>query len=127
MPYHGIMNSPLLSPLNEIPEYNFKTGLNIEIPMAFTKIVFGFDQAMVINDRSGSSLYSDDPYYFQERMYSRVPFTLLKISQIGDLVWAPEAAIRTNVSVSGITHNDLRGPEVSWGHSLSLGRVNWIA
>jgi len=113
-------------PLNEKPEYNFKTGLNIEIPIAFTKIVFGFDQALIINDRNATALYLDDPYYFQERMYSRIPITLVKFSQIGDLVWAPETAIRTNLAVGGIHHSDLQGPEVTWGHSLSLGRVNWF-
>jgi hypothetical protein len=113
-------------PMNEIPEYNFKTGLTIEIPIKITNIVFGFDQSVIINDRNDSGLYLDNPYYFQEAFSSSIPFTLFKLGQMGDLVWAPGASIKTNIAVNGMQYDALKGPELSWGHSLSLGRVNWF-
>jgi len=114
-------------PLNEKPELDFTTGLKIEIPFTFTKVIFGFDQSLNINDRNSNKvLYEDDPYYFQEKLYSYIPFTLVTFSQIGDLVWTPDASVYTNLSATGMHNDDLKAPVIAWGHSLSLGRVNWF-
>ena len=120
-------------PEGVVPQFNIGTGVSIDVPVAFTKIVFGLDNKLVVNDRhdvktngvTESVLYKEDPFYVKETFSAAIPFTLWKFPLYGDLVWKPNSSVSTNIASGGMHDDDLRGTTLIWGHQLSVGRVNW--
>lgn len=109
------------------PLWKLKTGFNIAFPVGWTAVVVGLDQSLVINDRDSDDVYySKDGYYFKNSLYANVPFTLYRFDYFGNLTLTPEASVDFNWAFDGIQNEPLRGPELSWGYSLGIDRVDWI-
>lgn len=112
-------------PQDEIPEFNATTGFDVAIPIGITAITVGIEQSLVINDRSDTEIYSQDPYYFNDKFYMYVPFVLRKFRYMGDLTWTPSASIASAWFLDKIDHSDLKGPSISWAHNMGMARVDW--
>jgi hypothetical protein len=114
-------------PIDEVPEYNISTGLSMEVPISITKIVFGLDQSVAINDRNDDSgeMY-DDRLYFIDAFSASVPFVLYSSSITGNLTLSPFSKWTTNLAFDGIQSDDLKGSTFDWGVKLDIGRVNWV-
>ena len=112
-------------PIGEVPEYTFKMGTDISIPFSIASLVIGLDESLHINDRNSTEMYSDDPVYFATTFQGYMPFVAYTFDFFGDLIWSPYASVTMNLDPDGIDHPDLRGPAYSWGHSVSVGRVDW--
>lgn len=114
-------------PIGQTPEFSVGTGLSVMFPLSFSKLIFAVDQKAVINDRdSDDVLYADDPFYLNEKLSLRLPIVLMDLDRYGNLVWSPDASVGINVAPGGIDAHDLKGTELSFGHSLSMGRVDWV-
>ena len=112
-------------PQDEIPEFNISTGFDVSLPLGLTAVRIGLKQSLAVNDRNSTRIYSDDPYYFKDKLFMDVPFVLRRFEYMGDLSWVPTAAISKNWAFSPIDDSDLKGPELSWGHAFKLGRYDW--
>jgi len=107
--------------------YDFSTGLDLEIPVSFFDVHVGIVQGLEINDRDDDKVfYDDDKIYFSEKLYVNVPITLMRYGTTGEIVWKPEISFSTNWDFNGIQADDLKGPEIVIGQSVSAGRINWI-
>lgn len=118
-------------PQDEVPQFDVTTGMNIAFPIKGidAKVIVGIDQSVTINPRSGDNppiIYKADPYYFNEKLYAKVPFTLYKFDHVGKLTWTPLTQISSNWAFDKIDNSDLQGPVATIGHSLDIGRVDWF-
>ena len=91
---------------------------------------FGVSQAVKYNP--DYQIYGD-ALYLTESAYVNFPITLAKMEKWGDIVWVPAASLSWNWDPTdittrwdGISYTDLKGPDITIGHSLSMGRVDWI-
>ncbi len=121
------ITSTLKIPVGEDPEYKLSTGIDITYPLPFADMHFGVVQSLSINARdSDKQLYEDDRLFFTEKVYANLPIELYKHRYFGEVYWTPEVSVSANWSPEGITANDLKGPDLVIGHSLSMGRVDWV-
>ena len=75
----------------------------------------------------------NDIFYLKDSIGFSLPIKLATIENIGSLTWTPNFTFTTNwdfdifsgVENGGIKNPDLFGPTISFGHSISTGRVNW--
>lgn len=116
--------------VDENPEINISSGLNIAIPIGITSITFGARQSLVLNDRDTSTtpavIYTEDPTYFNDTFYTSLSVPLYNFGYPGSLTWTPSASISTNWALNrAIYHANLRSPVITWGHSFGIGRVDW--
>ncbi len=110
----------------EIPQFDFSTGVDITIPYKYSNLVLGVEQSMTINDRGDDGLYTDDRLYFTDAFSASMPFFLYEFDYFGQLTWSPTVSISQKWAFTGITHPDLFGPSLNWGHSLKIGRFDWV-
>lgn len=109
---------------NKAPNFGFTTGLDFNYPISNSiGLNFGFSQGINYNPT-----YKDDgdAFYFTEKANIGLPFTLAKTNQFGNFIWTPTTAITYYWDINGIKTKDLHSPQISVGHSLSFGKVNWI-
>lgn len=121
------ITSTLKIPVNEDPEYKLSTGIDVTYPLPFADMHFGVVQSLSINARNSDKvLYENDRLFFTEKVYVNVPIELYKLHYFGEVYWTPEVSLSANWSPEGITAKDLQGPDFIIGHSLSMGRVDWV-
>ncbi|HOT63383.1 MAG TPA: hypothetical protein PLU93_11025 [Treponemataceae bacterium] len=114
-------------PEGEVPEFHLGTGLDMAIPTPIADLHVGFTQGVSVNDRdSDDVLYEDDTLYFTETLYVNLPITVHSFDYIGDVVYTPGVNFSANWSPEGLTHEDLKGPDASFGHSVGFSRVDWV-
>lgn len=119
----------IVFPQNDIdkPELNASTGFNIAFPVGITTITVGITQSVVLNNRNeDGQLYSQDSLYLNDKMYAYIPFVLYSLSYLGDITWEPVVSVAGNWSMDGIDTEILKGPVLSLGHSLEVGRFDWL-
>ena len=106
------------------PEWNLKTGLQLELPYNRYSHVWEFDQSF-IKDLDYSE-YDDDTYFTEFFKYS-VPITIKEIDNWGKLTYTPYTSITYNWDFDGIDsqNTDLSSPVLAIGHTLSTSRINW--
>jgi hypothetical protein len=113
--------------------YRNDTGLSVELPVGFTTLKLGFDESLIYNLENSDS---DKPKYgnFQEGPFLRsnpylswkIP-TGVEVGNFGELSYTPRASATFNHEISGYPLADFRTePSLSFGHSLSFGRIDWI-
>ena len=120
------IQSEVTIPFGHPVMFDVSTGLDLEIPVSFFEVHFGIVQSMAINVRDDDKVFYDgDELYFTEKFYINVPITLARYGTTGEIVWKPEVSFETNWDFDGIRNDDLKGPEIVLGHSLSAGRINW--
>lgn len=109
---------------NDIPEWNAKTGLKFVLPTEKLNYTFEIYQSVINN--LDYKVY-DDALYFNNDFKFSVP---IKVAQIGNLcaiTYSPYIDFSLNWDFNEISkdNTDLSSPTLSFGHSLSGGRVNW--
>ena len=75
----------------------------------------------------------NDNYYIKDSVGFSLPINLATIENVGNLTWTPNITFTTNwdfdvfsnTENGGIKNPNLLGPTISFGHSISTGRVNW--
>jgi hypothetical protein len=120
------IESSLIVPFGEVPEFGFKTGIDLALPAGFADVHVGVEQGMSVNARDSNDDLEDDRFYLTERVYANVPYTLHEFDYVGKLEWTPEVSITQNWNADGIKDPDLTGPDFTVKHTLSIGRVDWI-
>lgn len=113
------------------PAFDFTTGVGFSLPIhKLMSLNFGVSQAIKYNP--DYQIYGD-ALYLTESTYVNFPITLAKMEKWGDIVWVPAASLSWNWDPTdittrwdGISYTDLKGPDITIGHSLSMGRVDWI-
>lgn len=106
------------------PEFALSTGFLFSLP---------FDRVS-LNLTVKQGFYRDldyeeygDTMYGQEYAEFAVPVTLAEIQNWGDIDWTPYISGTFNWNKDGIDkeNDDLYGPRLAVGHSISSSRVNW--
>ena len=114
-----------------VPAFDFTTGVGFSMPIhKLMSLIFGFSQA--VKYTPDYHIYGD-ALYLTESAYVNFPVTLAKMEKWEDIVWVPAASLSWNWDPTditarwdGISYTDLKGPDITIGHSLSTGRVDWI-
>ena len=116
-------------PIGEPVDIDFSTTLGYErelIP-ARLELHAGLTQAAYVYPRDNhEELYPDDPYYLSNKLYVKFPVTVLTHSYFGDLLWTPQVSVTGNWAFGSITDDDLRGMFLTFSHSASFGRYDWV-
>lgn len=107
------------------PEFDLNTGLDVAFPLSFADLHLGFVQSIHINDRDDDNEQYVDDLYFSERLYVKLPITLYETDSFGDVVWTPYISFLANWDSDGISSEDLKGPDVSFGQTISVGQIDW--
>jgi hypothetical protein len=113
--------------------YKNTTGISMELPVAFTTAVFGFEEAFIVNeDNTGNSNYKKNRDAAYENYASSALFVSWKIptplaaGPFGYLTYTPKVSGNINYGLGeeiGALH---KGPAATLSHSLGFGRINWI-
>ncbi len=113
-------------PMNEDPEAGITTGLDITHELSFAELHYGIIQGIAFNDRDDDKqIYDQDRTYLTDTVYVNLPIELHRDRYFGEVTWTPEVSLATNWAPDGIDNDDLKGPDLVLGHSLSFGRVDW--
>lgn len=133
---------------------SFDSSFSMDFEVAYTYgdryLSFDFGQSLgfgkSINDYFGINFgvsntfyiapdYKDygDDFYFKDNVYLSLPVKLATIENVGALSWSPNVSFTIKWDLEafkghenfGMNHSDLLGPSLSFGHSISTGRVNW--
>ncbi len=70
----------------------------------------------------------DDAFYFSEIASFSIPVTLVKTESLGSIKWTPSVSATYYWDLNGINtaNEDLYDTTLDFGHSFSLGRVDWF-
>lgn len=107
-------------------------GIGVSVPIAgVTSADFAFNQYYI---QDSEYLETDDSKYFEEEVSVSFPFLLTHIPDFSDLTWTPRIGFDftwdfdafDGLPYYGITEEEIRGPSVSVGHTLSADRINWF-
>lgn len=121
------ISSTLTIPFGDPVMYDFSTGIEMEIPIYHLDLHVGFEQSLSVNDRDSDKVYYEDDWlYFTERLYANIPITLYRYGTTSEIVWRPQIAFSVNWDSDGIQADDLKGPSITVGHTLSAGRIDWM-
>ena len=121
------ISSTLTVPFGDPVIYDFSTGIEMEIPVYHLDLHVGFEQSISVNDRDSDKVYYEEDWlYFTEKLYANIPVTLYRYGTTGEIVWTPQVTFTVNWDSDGIQADDLKGPGITVGHSLSAGRINWV-
>lgn len=118
---------------NESPEWNLETGLKLSKEFSRLSLILGFYQTF---DRDFDYNYSDnsDLTYFGEEIKFETPIELINTQKFGKLKYTPYVDFVYNWDYLGknnsnnginIKNSSLSSPYLTFGQSLSFGRVNW--
>ena len=113
------------------PLFDFTTGATFSMPLhKSVSLSFGFSQAVKYDPDYQTT---HDAFYLTEGASIQVPIILAKTEKRGNLTWTPSSSLSWNWDPTeitarwdGITHSDLKGPDLTVGHGLSFGRIDWI-
>lgn len=118
------------------PEWNFKTGLCLSLPFERQKFSLDFEfYQSFIRDLDYEDKYINKvPYhygdgtYFVENARVSLPVELQEIDGWGKVYYKPYIDFLYNWDFDGIDarNEDLLGPELTVGQTLSTERINWI-
>ncbi|WP_428768061.1 hypothetical protein V1L52_06470 [Treponema sp. HNW] len=116
---------------NPAPHFGYTTGIDFILPLH--KIVsfnFGFSQGIKYNPDYRTD---KDAFYLTENGYISFPVILAKTEKHGNISWTPSASLNYNwdprdlkKSYSGLSRDDLIGPDLNVRHGISVGRTDWV-
>lgn len=112
----------------ETYKFNITSGLGTSLPVNdFLSFDFGTKFGMHRFDRDDDdNIYIGDEMYWNNEFYLNIPITIYDFDYWGKLKYTPNASINVNWDMDKITNEDLKGPSLSFGHSISFGRVDWF-
>ena len=105
-------------------EWDTETGIDVSLPFNRFSLSMGFSQ---FTHRNFSYKEYGDEIYFSERFNLGFPVTIATLSNFTTITYSPSAGITWNWDFDGINpeNDSLSGPEVSFSHSLSNGKITW--
>jgi hypothetical protein len=122
--------------------YKNTSGLTMELPISFTTITFGLQEAFVANEDNATA-YSEefkDPWVQQQENNNRykkfymstalsasweIP-TRFSVGKFGELTYTPKIEERFNYTPGGDVGYLRRGPLTTLSHSLGFSRIDWL-
>lgn len=109
----------------KIPEWYAKTGLKLELPKDDYSYLFEVYQYSI---HDTDYIDFNDEYYFSEEAKFSVPITLAKLDSFGKVIYKPYTSFIFNWDFNHIneTNSDLSSPTFTLGHTLNLGKTDWI-
>lgn len=115
------------------PEWNFQTGLELELPFDRFSLCLDVYQSFIRDldyeddDINGVPIHYGDGTYFTEDAKFSVPIVLQEIQNWGKIYYEPYLQAVYNWDFDGISdkNEDLTGPVLTIGQTLSTSRVNW--
>lgn len=107
------------------PEFNFSTGFTFILP--YQKLSFSLTLTQSIVQNLDYTKYNDELYFTESAVFA-VPVTLQKIDNWGNVTWTPAVSYVFNWDHDGIAPENtaLSSPLLSFQHTISTSRVNWI-
>ncbi len=123
------LDTSVYLPIGEPIDIDFSTTLEYERELIPSRLELhaGIAQEAYVYPRDDyEELYPDDPYYLSNKIYVNLPVTVYTHSYFGDLLWTPELSYTGNWAFGSITDDDLRGIFLTFKHSASFGRYDWI-
>lgn len=122
------------------PEWNLKTGLDLELPFDIFSVKLSLNQSFIRNldyedyDENGVMVHYGDGTYFVEDAKLSVPIILQKVRNWGNIYYTPYISGTYNWDFDGISDlypvyksdDGLLGPSMTIGHTISTERINWI-
>lgn len=108
-----------------VPEYDATTGFTFELPFDTFSLVLDLKQS--IRRNTDYREYGDTVYATSAATLS-LPVTVAQIDNWADVKWTPYTEISVNYDLDGISrdNDDLSSPTLTFGHSVSTGRVDWL-
>lgn len=115
------------------PEWNFKTGLALELPFEKFSVKLDLYQSFIRDldyedeDVNGTMVHYGDGTYFVENAKFSVPLIIQKINEWGNIYYTPYLEATYNWDSDGISdlNEDLMGPVFTIGQTISTSRINW--
>ena len=109
---------------DDMPEWNVKTGLVLSLPFDNYSLVMGVYQKF-INNLDYKSY--DDAVYFSEEFTFSVPISVYQSKRFGTFSYTPYVDTYFYWDFNKISkdNSSLASPVINFGHSFSIGRVDW--
>lgn len=115
------------------PEWNFKTGLALELPFEKFSVKLDLYQSFIRDldyedeNVNGTMVHYGDGTYFVENAKLSVPLVIQKINEWGNIYYTPYLEATHNWDSDGISdlNEDLMGPVFTIGQTISTSRINW--
>lgn len=110
----------------DVPEYDFTTGIAVVVPIGQHKIKFEFSQSIIKN--LDYEKYDDDLYFVEDATIS-VPFSIGYIRNTTEVTYTPSINFTHNWDRNGINKNndDLnQTPMIKPGQTISFSNINWV-
>lgn len=113
------------------PNFHYETGLSLSLPLNQFNLELELSQGVTQDDYYETT---NDKFYFTEKAEVRIPFKVAEIANFGMLYWTPYANFTFNWDISAfhgtnvfdsVIHEDLSGPRLKVGSSISTSRINW--
>ena len=119
---------------NSTPEWKIDSGVTLTKNFNKFSVVTSANQIFARNldyedeDVNGTNVHYGDGTYFGEKIGLSIPITIQEIDNWGKIYYTPFFSGVYYWDFDGINENntDLTSPEISFGQTLSTGRVNWI-
>ncbi len=116
------------------PEWSVDSGLSLTKKfdrfsvVATANQIFARDFDYDEEDVNGKTVYYGDGTYFGEKLGLSIPITIQEIDSWGKIYYTPFFSGVYYWDFDGIDkdNTDLSSPLISFGQTLSTGRVNWI-
>ncbi len=111
---------------NDTPNASFSSGLGMGYTvndiLAFS---LSFTQGISYNR---DYEHFDDAFYFSESAAFAMPIALARTENLGTLSWTPSISTTYYWDFDGINvlNEDLYDTDIVFGHSLSVGRTDWV-
>lgn len=112
-------------------EFDTKTGLSLSIPFNRVSLSLGLYQYVHRNlDYKYEDEENDDDIYLSEQFNIGLPVTIANLSNFTSITYSPSVNVSFNWDFDGINKEkdkskELLGPDISFSHSISNGKVNW--
>ena len=112
-------------------EFDTNTGLSLSVPFKRVSLSLGINQYVHRDlDYNYEDDDNDDCLYFSEKFNVGLPVTIATLSNFTNITYSPSFSVTFNWDFDGINHKkdaskDLLGPDISFSHSISNGKVNW--
>ncbi len=109
---------------NDMPEWNFGTGLRFELPVSKHALIFEIDQRFVNNFAYNE--YKDNLYFVNDFKVS-FPLKIAELPYCGNVRYTPYFTASVNWDFNGIDKQNsaLSSPTITGGHKISFGRTDW--
>lgn len=108
------------------PEFDYTTGLSFKYPLT-DSLALNLELTHSFIEDFDYEEYDDD-FYMNEAATVSLPIDIAKIDNWGNVTWSPYIAFSNSWDKNGISerNSDLIGQRLTFGHSVSTERLNWI-